>query len=74
MALYVSNPSTSAVYLAFGTSSVAAGVPTTGTPCPGLCLPSAQAQVFNYGPNANWLSAVTSAGSASIFVTPGAGQ
>lgn len=74
--VYVANPSTVPVYIAFGTSSVTAGCPTTAVPCAGLCLPSGQGQAFNAGPAVltSWLSAVTSAGSASIFATAGTGQ
>lgn len=71
---YVANPSTSPVYIAFGSSSIAAGVPTTSTPSLGLCLPVGVARPFNAGPDTFWLSAVTSAGSALIYATAGTGQ
>lgn len=75
----ITNPSTVSVYIAFGSSSVAAGQPTTGTPCVGMCLPgSMQPRAFVIPPSTanNWISAVTSAGTAApgIFVTPGFGQ
>ncbi len=75
VALYVSNPSTSQVFIAFGSSSVQAGNPTTAGVV-GMSWPSAFAQVVNVGPSPAqaWLSACTSAGSASIYVTAGTGQ
>lgn len=71
---YVANPSTSSLYIAFGSSTIQAAVPTTAIPTVGLCLLSAQARVFNAGPDSFYISAVTSAGSASAFATPGVGQ
>lgn len=68
--VYIANPSTSPVYLAFGSSSVAASVPTTAAPGLGICVPAGQGKDFTTPPQ-GWLSAVTSAGSASIFATPG---
>ena len=68
----VANPSTLPVYLAFGSSSVQAAVPTTAVRAPGLCLPAGNHRAFATPP-AGWLSAVTSAGSANIFATPGFG-
>jgi len=74
---YVSNGSTTMVYLAFGSSSVAASQPTTAAPGLGIALPSSTAKAFTFGPNtanAGWVSAVTSAGSSAlVFVTPGHG-
>lgn len=74
VAALLSNPSTSPVYLAFGSSAIAAAVPTTAVPAPGMCLPAGRERVFNTGPQGNWCSAVTSAGSAPVFATPGSGQ
>ena len=61
------------VYVAFGSSSVAAGCPTTGTPALGMALPFNSAKVFDYGPGNLWISAVTSAGSATLYAQPGSG-
>ena len=74
--VYLANPSTVAIYVALGSSSIAAAQPTTGTPIAGLCIPAGTARTIT-SPGANaWLSAVTSAGSASpgLFATPGFGQ
>jgi hypothetical protein len=75
-ATLLSNPSTVAIYIALGSSSVAAGQPTTATACVGLCLPAGRERVFGLGPSptVSWCSAVTSAGSALLFSTPGSGQ
>ena len=72
---WVSNQSTLAVWLAWGSSSVAASIPTTLTPSLGLALPSTLSRCFSLGPNDNlaWISAVTTGGSANIYVTPGIG-
>lgn len=75
-AMLLVNPSTVSLYVAWGSSTVAAAQPTTGTPAAGLCLPAGvQRVVSNPGTNFGWLSAVTSAGSAApgLFVTPGSG-
>jgi len=75
--LFVSNPSTVSIYLALGSSSVQAAMPTTSVPAAGLCLPSGQHRTLRVpGSNYGWLSAVTSAGSAApgLFATPGVGQ
>lgn len=68
--MYVANNSTVQAYLAFGSSSVQAACPTTAVPAPGLCLLAGASRAFATPP-AGWLSAATSAGSASIFATPG---
>jgi hypothetical protein len=72
---WVSNQSTLAVWLAWGPSSVSAGIPTTAAPCLGLALPSTLSRCFTLGPNDSvaWISAVTSGSSAAIYVTPGVG-
>lgn len=73
---YVANGSTAAVYLAFGSSTVQAAQATTALPSVGLQLPSSASRCFSVGPNpsnAGWVSAVTSAGAALVFVTPGIG-
>ena len=61
------------VYVAFGGSSIAAGCPTTSTPCAGMAIPFGQMKVFSYGPANNYISAVTSAGSAILYAQPGSG-
>ena len=66
------------IYVAFGSSSVAASVPTTSAPSAGFPVP-AGGQVTLYASGSltyNWLSAVTSAGTAApgLFATPGYGQ
>lgn len=71
--MYVANPTTSPVYIADGSSSVAATYPTTSTPANGMCIPAGLAGAFVTAPQ-GWLSAATSAGSANIFATPGFGQ
>lgn len=61
------------VYLAFGSSSVAAAIPTTSGN-PGLTFPSSYAKALSVGPGLNaWVSAVTSAGTANVYLTPGDG-
>jgi len=74
--MFVSNPSTVAVYLAIGSSSVAAAMPTTGTPSFGVCLPPSGFRSFDTPGTNGWLSAVTSAGAAApgVLATPGYGQ
>jgi hypothetical protein len=75
---YIANPSTALpVYVAFGSSSVAASYPSTTTPSAGMCIPFNSARVFVISPSLtnNWISAVTSAGaSLGLFATPGYGQ
>jgi hypothetical protein len=76
--MFVSNPSTVTIYLAFGSSTISAAAPTTAVPASGLCLPAGTKHAFATpgSPAAvGWLSAVTSAGSAApgIFATPGFG-
>lgn len=58
------------VYVAAGSSSIQAACPTTAAPASGLCIP-AQGYVDLATPPSGWLSAVTSAGSVSVFATPG---
>ena len=70
----LTNASTAAVvYVAFGSSSIAAVCPTTSAPGVGMALPFSFAKVFSYGPANNWISAVTSAGSATLYAQPGSG-
>lgn len=74
---YIANGSTTMVYVAFGSSVVAASQPTTAAPCLGLAMPSSTARAFTFGPNtanSGWVSVVTSAGSSAfVFITPGFG-
>lgn len=74
-AIYVANPSTNSIFIGFSSSAApTASVPTTSGAI-GLCIPAGQGQVFNAGPTLNcWLSAVTSAGTASVYATAGTGQ
>ncbi len=63
------------VYVALGSSSIAAAVPTTAAPAAGLPVPAGSDFVMLAGPGLSfaWLSAVTSAGTAApgLFATPG---
>lgn len=72
---WVVNNATVPVYLAWGSSTVQANIPTTGIPNTGLALLSTMGKAFQIGPNNNaaWIDACTSAGSANIYVTPGIG-
>lgn len=75
--MYLANPSTVPIYVALGSSNVAASVPTTSAPGFGLCIPAGvQRGLTVPGSNFGWLSAVTSAGAAApgLFATPGLGQ
>lgn len=76
--VYLANPSTVAIYVAIGSSSVAAAQPTTGIPATGMCLPNGASRTVFAPPNPDrcWISAVTSAGTAApgLFATPGFGQ
>lgn len=70
--MWVVNASTATlpVYVAVGSSDVQAACPTTGTPAQGLCIPAQTGKNITTPPG-GWLSAATSAGSASVFATPG---
>lgn len=71
-AMYIANASTTPVYLATaGTSVVQATVPTTATPATGQCIPNGAPPLLIVTPPGGWLSAVTSAGAANVFATPG---
>lgn len=76
--VFLSNPSTMSLYIAIGSSSVSAAQPTTAVPISGLCLQSGKERTFTIGATtaSNWISAVTSAGTAApgLFATPGFGQ
>lgn len=72
--MLVTNASTAALntWIAFGqTSAVQAQIPSTGTPGPGIFLPPNVPRVFTTPPG-GWLSAITTAGTANVFATPGA--
>ena len=75
--VYICNGSTRAIYLAFGSSTVQAAVPTSAVPSYGVAMPSSSSRCFTFGPsisNAGWISVVTSLdSSASVFITPGKG-
>lgn len=78
-AVRLSYPTTAAaavpIYVAIGSSGVAASVPTTAAPSAGFPIQANGSFVFYIGPNIdrNWISAVTSAGTAApgLFATPG---
>jgi hypothetical protein len=74
---YIANPSSTPVWIAFGSSAApAASIPTTSAPSQGLCVLPGRARAFSAPPSTslNWLSAVTSAGATgSVFATPGFG-
>lgn len=74
--VFVSNPSTVAIYGAIGSSTVQAAMPTTATPAFGFCLPPSGYRSFDTPGSNGWLSAVTSAGAAApgLLATPGYGQ
>jgi hypothetical protein len=60
-------------WVAMGSSSIAAVVPTTAVPANGVLIPSAIPFYLDIGPNV-YLSAVSSAGAtATLYVTPGLG-
>lgn len=70
-AMYIANASTVPIYVAPGSSSVQATVPTTLAPARGQCIPNGAPPLYISTPPAGWLSVVTSAGSANVFATPG---
>jgi hypothetical protein len=73
-AAWLVNPTTSPVFVSVGvTSAIQAAVPTTSVPAPGLCITNVTPKVITIPPTC-WLSAATSAGAASLFVTPGFGN
>lgn len=69
----IANLSTNDAYVAFGTSSVAAVYPTTSNPGLGMAILQRSDQSFVFPPN-GWISALSSAGTALLAVTPGFGQ
>ena len=71
--MLITNASTAArnAWLAFGqTSAIQAVIPTTTTPGTGIFLPPNVPRAFTVPPG-GWLSAITTAGTASLFATPG---
>ena len=64
--------STQHVFLAFGVSTATAVLPTTSTPALGIPLQPSSDQSFTVPANA-WVSAITSSGTASVYITPGFG-
>ena len=76
-ACFIVNSSTRTVYVAWGSSTVQAAMPTTAAPALGLALLSTASRCFQIGPSpdqSGWISIVTSLdSSAQVFVTPGIG-
>ena len=78
-AAWLVNTTTSPIYVSVGISSAPGGValqaavPTTGVPTSGLCITNVTPKVITIPPTC-WLSAATSAGAASLLVTPGFGN
>jgi len=73
--VFISNPSTVPAYIAFGSSSIVAAVPTTGTPATGLCLLGQGERTFWMpgGAAHGYLDAISTAGTVPLFATPGIG-
>jgi len=74
--MFLSNPTTVTLYVANGSSLIAAAQPTTAIPAVGLALPAGQTRPLSLSGRSSavgWLSAVTSAGAAApgLFATPG---
>jgi hypothetical protein len=68
------NLSTNDAYVAFGTSTATASVPTTASPSTGhQPILQRSERTFNTPPNV-WVSAITTAGQANLAFTPGFGQ
>lgn len=72
---WVVNTSTAPLYIAWGSSTVQANVPTTAIPNTGLCVLSTMGKAFQIGPNNNaaWCDICSTAGTVNAFVTPGVG-
>lgn len=60
-------------YIAVGSSDVTAVAPTTSTPSNGIPLLPNSAETFSLKPN-YYLSAITTSGTALIYMTPGMGM
>jgi hypothetical protein len=70
--VFVTNGSSVNIYVTFGTSTVQAAQPTTTLGCAGACFPPSAVRMLDIGPSptGSWCSAATSAGSATLYVTP----
>ena len=64
--------STQHVFLAFGQTTATAALPTTSTPAFGMPVQPASDQTFAIPPGA-WVSAITSSGTANVWLSPGSG-
>lgn len=64
--------STQHVFLAFGQTTATAVLPTTSTPARGMPLLPTSDQTLTIPPG-GWVSAITSSGTANVFLTPGIG-
>lgn len=60
------------IYIAMGSSGVSATQPTTSAAATGIPLMAGSIETFDVRPGF-WLSAVTSAGNALLYATPGSG-
>ncbi len=64
--------STQHVFLAFGQTTATAVLPTTSTPADGMPVQPGSDNTFTIPPG-GWVSAITSSGTANVFITPGIG-
>lgn len=64
--------STQHVFTAFGQSSAIASLPTTSTPATGMPMHPNSDQTFSCPPG-DFVSFITSSGTANVFITPGIG-
>ncbi|HQZ37128.1 MAG TPA: hypothetical protein PK020_22070 [Ilumatobacteraceae bacterium] len=64
------NRSTNDAFIAIGVSTATAAIPTTSATAAGMCLPKNTERFIKTPPNF-YISAITSAGQADIFITPG---
>lgn len=60
------------IFVEFGGSSVTAVVPSGGT-LGGTPVNGGDAQMFSVPPNATYVAAITSSGTATLYITPGEG-
>ena len=73
MGARIANLGGAIAYFAIGQSSTTFAVlPSSGTPANGIPIASGGVETFNLGPNF-YLSAITSAGTATLSITPGFG-
>lgn len=70
----IANVGASVAFIAIGSSNVSASVPTTALPSTsnGIPILPNTAEVFTIPPN-GYISAATTSGAASVYVTPGFG-